>query len=138
MVQSDFFARVRHMKIRHMNTKLQKAKIRGILAADDIDMEMFDIDAHFDSSLNLTENIRNIKRISGVSSSRKSVQRHTKPLTKRQKKSYQRGLFGQTGKSNTEIDKHRKAKPPGERRSKSGRKYTERRKNRSDRPGTRV
>jgi len=32
-------------------------------------------------------------------------------------------------------DKMRKAKPPGRRKSKSGRVYTERRKNRSDRAG---
>ena len=38
----------------------------------------------------------------------------------------------QTGKSNTKADKQRTAKAPGQRTSKSGRNYTERRRNRSD------
>lgn len=44
----------------------------------------------------------------------------------------------QTGKSNTKRDKARKAMPPGKRRSKSGRKYSEYRKNRTDKKGSRV
>lgn len=41
----------------------------------------------------------------------------------------------QTGKSNAVADRSIKARPPGKRKSKSGRVYTERRKNRSDMPG---
>lgn len=42
----------------------------------------------------------------------------------------------QTGSSNIKRDKQRKAKPPGKRKSASGRVYYERRKNRSDKPNT--
>lgn len=42
----------------------------------------------------------------------------------------------QTGKSTKLNDAKRKAKKPGKRTSATGRKYTERRKNRSDIPGT--
>lgn len=42
----------------------------------------------------------------------------------------------QTGKSNIKKDKQRKALPPGKRKSSSGATYYERRKNRSDVPGT--
>lgn len=43
--------------------------------------------------------------------------------------------FRQTGSSNKGADSQRRAKPPGKRRSASGRVYYERRKNRSDKPG---
>lgn len=42
----------------------------------------------------------------------------------------------QTGGSNTKRDKQRRAKPPGKRISESGNVYYERRKNRSDKPGS--
>ncbi len=42
----------------------------------------------------------------------------------------------QTGSSNTKRDKQRRAKPPGKRKSASGRVNYERRKNRSDKPNT--
>lgn len=42
----------------------------------------------------------------------------------------------QTGSSNRSIDKKRKAKAPGKRKSASGKLYYERRKNRSDKPNT--
>lgn len=45
-------------------------------------------------------------------------------------------LVKQTGTSNKYIDKKRAAKPPGRRKSKSGNFYYERRRNRSDRPGS--
>jgi hypothetical protein len=44
-------------------------------------------------------------------------------------------IVRQTGSSSTKQDRERKAKPPGKRKAKSGRMYTERRKNRSDLPG---
>lgn len=44
--------------------------------------------------------------------------------------------YRQTGSSNSAYDKRVRAKPPGKRRSKSGRIYMERRKNRSDMPGS--
>lgn len=42
----------------------------------------------------------------------------------------------QTGSSSAKYDKKRKAKPPGKRKSKRGKIYYERRKNRSDKPKT--
>lgn len=42
----------------------------------------------------------------------------------------------QTGGSNTKRDKRRRAKPPGKRVSQTGNVYYERRKNRSDKPGS--
>jgi len=53
---------------------------------------------------------------------------YVKPKTGKRKKA----KTGQTGKSVTAIDKKRKAKKPGKRVSKSGKRYTERRANRSD------
>jgi hypothetical protein len=44
----------------------------------------------------------------------------------------------QTGTSSIEYDRRFKALPPGKRRSRTGRIYYERRRNRSDRPGTTV
>jgi len=44
--------------------------------------------------------------------------------------------YRQTGTSSKRADSQRKAKRPGKRRSASGNTYTERRKNRSDKPGT--
>lgn len=51
-------------------------------------------------------------------------------MAKRKRGSYQ------TGRSNRKADSQKKAKPPGKRRSKGGSIYYERRKNRSDKPGT--
>lgn len=48
------------------------------------------------------------------------------------------GRYRQTGKSVTRIDRKHKARVPGPRRSRSGRKYTERRRNRSDKPRSRL
>lgn len=42
----------------------------------------------------------------------------------------------QTGTSKTSVDKKKKAKAPGKRTSNTGKVYYERRKNRSDKPGT--
>lgn len=52
-------------------------------------------------------------------------------VRKRKAKLIKRSRY-QTGKSNKKVDQKRTALPPGVRRSKSGKKYTERRKNRSD------
>ncbi len=43
--------------------------------------------------------------------------------------------YRQTGTSSRKADSQRKAKRPGKRKSRSGKVYTERRKNRSDMPG---
>lgn len=61
-------------------------------------------------------------------------------LIKKAGAEYRNGSLGsavtrQTGTSNKKADLQRKAKKPGKRKSASGRVYTERRKNRSDKPG---
>jgi hypothetical protein len=53
----------------------------------------------------------------------------------RHKKSPKRKQNRQTGTSNKFYDKSHRAKPPGKRRSATGKTYYERRKNRSDMPG---
>lgn len=44
----------------------------------------------------------------------------------------------QTGSSNKDADKRLKAKAPGKRKSSSGATYCEYRKNRSDKPGSKI
>jgi len=77
---------------------------------------------------------------------KKPAKRKT-PSTKRKSGQSKLGGYGrkvlkattrQTGKSNLKRDRARKAMQPGKRRSASGRTYTETRKNRSDRKGSRV
>jgi hypothetical protein len=46
--------------------------------------------------------------------------------------------YKQVGKSDVKLDKCFKAKPPGWRISKSGKKYFENRKNRSDKVGSKI
>jgi len=62
-------------------------------------------------------------------------------LVKQAGKEYRANKLGkvitrQTGTSNKKSDKQRTAKAPGKRKSYSGKVYTERRKNRSDKPGS--
>jgi hypothetical protein len=47
-------------------------------------------------------------------------------------------IYKQVGKTNIIVDKSRKAMPPAWRTSKTGHKYLETRRNRSDRPPTMV
>lgn len=49
------------------------------------------------------------------------------------RKTTKRKTYRQVGKSNRRADRKRKAKPVGWRRSKSGKRYFENRRNRSDR-----
>lgn len=63
---------------------------------------------------------------------RRGTKRRAAPKRKLPKKV----RYRQTGSSNKRRDKQVKAKPPGKRKSASGKVYYERRKNRSDVPGT--
>lgn len=71
---------------------------------------------------------------------KKVLKRQKKVVSKRKKtvskKRILKGNFHQTGNSVSFYDKKRKAKAPGKRKSKSGNVYYERRKNRSDKPGS--
>lgn len=119
---------------RRANSGFQAYNVRRALASAGLETEKIDVSAHLDRSLSLRENVANIKRQygAGPSKARKEASMMKGP---RMKKEETQGTFYQVGKSNTNRDKKRTAKPPGERRSRSGRWYTERRKNRSDRPG---
>lgn len=67
-----------------------------------------------------------------------------KAAIKQASREYNNGSIGkvkksssrQTGTSNKRSDAQRKSKPPGKRKSKSGKVYYERRKNRTDKPGS--
>jgi hypothetical protein len=64
--------------------------------------------------------------------------RSNKKVGAKKSKSKKKTKFRQTGTSNKKNDRERKARPPGPRIPKGGKKvtYTERRKNRSDVPGS--
>jgi hypothetical protein len=118
------------------NDEFQLYNMRASLARAGIDPEKFDTHAHLDRTLTMSENRKNLEKMTGAGSHR-HVTRHLQKEKDRHggKLPKYRGFFDQVGKSHTEIDRKIKAKPPGDRTSRSGRKYTERRKNRSDRPG---
>lgn len=52
------------------------------------------------------------------------------------KKTSRKKNYSQRGTSSTRVDKRKKAKTPGKRKSVSDKVYYERRKNRSDKPGS--
>lgn len=106
----------------------QSYNIRRSLAAAGIDPEKFDVHAHLDRTLTMRENIRNIQGITRGGS-------HSTRDTGPKKRSPRGGEYRQYGRTNEAIDKKRHAKIPGKRYPKGGKPYTERRKNRSDRPG---
>jgi hypothetical protein len=110
-------------------------QLRQRLVAAGVDPEKFDISAHVDSKLSQRENFINLTQMTGTSK-RKDYSGHSG--IKRELQSTLKGEFYQIGKSRKEVDEKRKAQLPGKRRSASGKTYTERRKNRSDRPGWRV
>jgi hypothetical protein len=59
-------------------------------------------------------------------------------MRKRRSKARHIKTLPQTGRSNTRADRKRRAKKPGVRISRTGRRYTETRKNRSDKKGKRT
>lgn len=65
-----------------------------------------------------------------------AIERASKQLKKEGKIGKTKSSTRQTGHSNKKRDQKRHAKAPGKRKSKSGRTYYERRKNRSDVPGS--
>lgn len=104
-------------------------QLRQRLVNAGVDPQLFDVDAHVDRKLTQRENYQNIMALSNAKK---------KPRQYREERHLQstlKGEFYQIGKSHTDIDKKMKAKMPGERRSASGHTYTERRMNRSDKPG---
>ena len=106
--------------------------IRAKLVSLGIDPDKFDIHAHTDRTLSRTENMANMAAMHGINLVPKAP--GPKP-TKAQKRHARLGDFYQIGTTHPQVDKKRVAKAPGKRKSASGKRYTERRKNRSDRPG---
>lgn len=99
-----------------------------------VETEKVDIEAYYDRSLTYHENVQNFQKQFG--GFHKSVPiRPAGAFLKRGRKSIREDEFYQRGHSHTDIDKRKSAKLPGKRRSRTGKKYYERRKNRSDRPG---
>lgn len=121
-----------------VNYGFQRYNISRQLSSRGIETEKVDLYAHIDRKLTMGENIENISRMHGLyesSDTRRTKQqihsrkRHQIPRSERE------GEFYQIGSSHRDLDAKKRAKLPGKRRSASGKTYTERRKNRSDRPG---
>lgn len=96
------------------------------------ELEKFDMDSHIDRTLSFSENRQNIRSMFGMNhggETRRAMEGSRRPT---------HGEFDQTGRSNRDIDILRDAKTPGFRRTDWGTSYTERRRNRSDRPGGRL
>lgn len=102
------------------------------------DPELFDIEAHYDRKINRTENVKNVARMHGINLSGRDrgvdflkIQEMERKKTRkiRSDPMYQTGRL-----SNQTWDLRFQAMPPGKRFSrKTGRRYYERRENRSDR-----
>jgi hypothetical protein len=116
---------------RRMNTEMQEDMINRSLVNAGIDPELFDTSAYIDRTLHADENLKNIKRIHGIGS-------HETYGHERTRQTDLHGEFYQIGNSNTRSDERHRAMLPGVRYTAWGTTYTERRKNRSDKPGRRV
>jgi hypothetical protein len=121
-----------------VNYGFQRYSISRSLSSRGIETEKVDLHAHIDRRLSLGENQENISRMFGLyesSDTRRVKQKIASRRPRQVRRSEREGEYYQIGSSHKEIDKRMNAKAPGKRRSKSGKTYTERRKNRSDRPG---
>jgi len=114
-----------------IETNMSDKRLRAMLAGAGVDTEVFDVHAHIDRKLTYRENKANLKKLAKVSTA-SGVTRHAQRYQRATRKDdpfYQLPLTG----GSLAADKKRRAKLPGKRVSKSGKKYTERRRNRSDR-----
>lgn len=103
------------------------------------DLDTVDLDSLIDSTLTGSENRQNIERQLGMNMSASTrYAMFDAPREGRVPKSERKGEFYQIGRSNSELDEDRRAKPPGQRYTGWGTTYVERRKNRSDKPGRRI
>ena len=103
--------------------RLTRLPVEKMLKSRGVSPDTVDIRGEWDSSLTRRENIG-------------SIGRKFAPKMDFVKEQYQTILIKrsnrQIGRSNTRLDRKRKALPPGQRETWYGHKYTERRKNRSD------
>ena len=112
--------------------------IRRRMSSGRAESEMIDFEAEIDRTLNYHENLQNIERRYGLhvgSDTRRALEQGPARINRLRDRE---GEFYQTGRTHREIDEILPALPPGFRRTSWGTSYTERRRNRSDRPGGRV
>ena len=122
-------------KPRKMSAALQTAGIGRMLAGTKWNTEMFDVHSHIDRTLHFDENRRNIEGMLGIQRrDRGSEHLQIKASERARARSYrQQNPDYQAGWSNQEIDRRYQADRPGKRHSRNGKRYYERRENRSDR-----
>jgi hypothetical protein len=122
-----------------MNPELQESMINAALVNAGIDPELFDTSAHIDRNLHADENLKNIKRMHGISNNHYREQNMETPFSGfATTPLFPKKTINQTGTSNIRLDELYSAKLPGLRFTPWGTSYTETRKNRSDKPGRRV
>ena len=114
-----------------MNFGLQQFNIKASLSRAGIDPEKFDVSAHIDRTLRYRENLTNIMGMHGRGRKRRDYARESAEEKARGRKARKK-KGRQTGVSNEAIDKRYLAKYPGRRKSPRGKRYYERRSNRSD------
>jgi hypothetical protein len=125
---------------RQMNKQMQMFGIGRMLSGTRVETDMFDIRAHVDPTLSFSENRENISKMLGVNRRNRGLEQHEQAQQERARAKAQReDVLRQVGHSwYPELDRARSAMRPGKRVSESGRRYYERRTNRSDRPPGKV
>lgn len=127
------------MSQRRMNPGMQAFNIGRTIAANSRhDTDKFDINAHIDRSLHYDENQKNIKKMLGIQTrDRGTEQLHQQAAERQRERARRKDSLRQTGPIQGALghlmDSRRQAMRPGKRFSESGRRYYERRENRSDR-----
>jgi hypothetical protein len=123
---------------RLMNAGMQTYQIGRMLANTRHDSEVFDVRAHIDSSLHYDENLKNIQRQLGIQTRDRGMEhlQHQQQVraqehARRQDTTRQTGVIQNA--HNRELDRLFQAFRPGKRISADGKRYYERRENRSDR-----
>ena len=116
---------------------MQMTNIGAMLNRHGWDTEVFDLSANLDRTLSYRENKANIARMTGINLGMDTGMKHmhTQAAYRSQVKKQRADPMYQTGKFSNQVwDLRYQAMPPGKRFSrKTGRRYYERRENRSDR-----
>jgi hypothetical protein len=123
--------------MRRMNAGMQAWGIGRMIAGTRVNNEMFDISAHIDRTLSYGENRQNISSMLGINQRNRGLESINQQKQERQRARVQRKdpdrQTGQwQGQFRLEVDRRFQAQRPGKRFSHSGRRYYERRANRSD------
>lgn len=120
-----------------MNPGLQEYDIGRMIANSIIDRELFDIHAHIDRSLHLSENRENIARQLGINQRNRGMEVFEQHRQEQHREHIRRqDTDRQTGRlqnaHNLALDRLYQAMRPGKRFSVEGHRYYERRANRTD------